>query len=148
MSNVAVIIVRIVFISLFFFYCLLLNHSFPTNPNKITNCFKLFLFYLQLYKLHLLNAFVYFWIFEHSGGYDNESIAMTAMCATFYFWCRSLRGKSDTDPSWLFGIITGIAYIYMVAAWGGYIFVLNMIAFHALVLVALGKYSKATQEQL
>ena len=86
--------------------------------------------------------------FWNSGGYDNESIAMTAMCATFYFWCRSLRGKSDTDPSWLFGIITGIAYIYMVAAWGGYIFVLNMIAFHALVLVALGKYSKATQEQL
>ena len=81
--------------------------------------------------------------FWNSGGYDNESIAMTAMCATFYFWCRSLRGKSDTDPSWLFGIITGIAYIYMVAAWGGYIFVLNMIAFHALVLVALGKYSKA-----
>ena len=57
---VAVIIVRIVFISSFFFYCLLLNHSFPTNPNRITNCFKLILFYLQLYKLHLLNAFVYF----------------------------------------------------------------------------------------
>merc|ERR1711865_998947 len=31
-------------------YCLLLNHSFPTNPNKITNCFKLILFYLQLYN--------------------------------------------------------------------------------------------------
>jgi len=42
-SNVAVIIVRIVFISPFFFYCLLLNHSFPTNPNRITNCFKLIL---------------------------------------------------------------------------------------------------------
>ena len=42
-SNVAVIIVRIVFISSFLFYCLLLNHSFPTNPNKITNCFQLFL---------------------------------------------------------------------------------------------------------
>ena len=38
-SNVAVIIVRIVFISSFLFYCLLLNYSFPTNPNKITNCF-------------------------------------------------------------------------------------------------------------
>ena len=48
-SNVAVIIVRIVFISSFFFYCLLLNHSFPTNPNKITNCFKLFSL-LQLYN--------------------------------------------------------------------------------------------------
>ena len=42
-SNVAVIIVRIIFISLFLFYCLLLNHSFQTNPNSITNCFKLIL---------------------------------------------------------------------------------------------------------
>ena len=38
-SNVAVITDRIIFISLFLFYCLLLNHSFPTNPNRITNCF-------------------------------------------------------------------------------------------------------------
>ena len=38
-ANVAVIIVSIVFVTSFFFYCLLLNHSFPTNPNKITNCF-------------------------------------------------------------------------------------------------------------
>ena len=59
-AGAAVIHVRIVFISSFLFYCLLLNHSFQTNPNKITNCFKLILFYLQLYKLHLLNAFVYF----------------------------------------------------------------------------------------
>ena len=63
-SNVAVIIVRTIFISSFLFYCLLLNHSFQTNPNKITNCFKLILFYLQLYKLHLLNAFPLFLIFE------------------------------------------------------------------------------------
>ena len=25
------------------------------------------------------------------GGYDNESIAMTAMACTFYCWCRALR---------------------------------------------------------
>ena len=48
-SNVAVIIVRIVFTSSILFYCLLLNHSFQTNPNSITNCFKLF-FLLQLYN--------------------------------------------------------------------------------------------------
>ena len=48
-SNVAIIIVRKVFISSFFFYCLLLNHSFQTNPNSITNCFKLFSL-LQLYN--------------------------------------------------------------------------------------------------
>ena len=39
---VAVIIVRVVFINSFLFYCLLLNHSFQTNPNSITNCFQLF----------------------------------------------------------------------------------------------------------
>ena len=32
---VAIIHVRIVFISSFLFYCLLLNHSFHTNPNRI-----------------------------------------------------------------------------------------------------------------
>ena len=58
-SNVAVIIVRVIFISSFLFYCLFYNYSFQTKPNSVTNCFKLF-FLLQLYKLHLLNAFVYF----------------------------------------------------------------------------------------
>eukprot|EP00462_Mataza_sp_D1_P014196 CAMPEP_0175150518 /NCGR_PEP_ID=MMETSP0087-20121206/17938_1 /TAXON_ID=136419 /ORGANISM="Unknown Unknown, Strain D1" /LENGTH=781 /DNA_ID=CAMNT_0016436519 /DNA_START=27 /DNA_END=2372 /DNA_ORIENTATION=+ len=63
------------------------------------------------------------------GGYDNESIAMTAMVTTFYFWARSIRDSS----SWIFGIFTGLAYIYMVAAWGGFVFVLNMIGVHAAV---------------
>lgn len=71
------------------------------------------------------------------GGYDNESIAMTAMCATFYFWCRSLR----TKESYWYGMLTALAYFYMVATWGGYIFVLNMIAIHTLVLVLMGRCS-------
>lgn len=73
------------------------------------------------------------------GGYDNESIAMTAMTLTFYFWVRSLR---TNDPySWIFGILTGLAYFYMVAAWGGYIFVLNLIGVHAGLLVVMGRFS-------
>ena len=47
-SNVAVIIEKLIFISSFFFYCLLLNHSFQTNPNKITNCLKLFSLFTTL----------------------------------------------------------------------------------------------------
>ena len=48
---VAVIVVRIVFIGAFFFYCLLLNHSFQTNPNSVTNCFKTYsLLFYKLYK--------------------------------------------------------------------------------------------------
>ena len=66
-SNVAVIIVRIVFIGSFLFYCLLLNHSFPTNPNRIIlTALKLVLsLYYKLYKLHLLKCvrlFLIFWI--------------------------------------------------------------------------------------
>ena len=63
-ANVAIIIVRVLFISLFLFYCLLCNHSFQTNPNRMTNCLKLILLYLQLYQLHLLNAFVAILIFD------------------------------------------------------------------------------------
>ena len=55
-SNVAVIIDCVVFISSFLFCCLLLNHSFQTNPNKITNCFKLFSL-LQLTTTLLLRRF-------------------------------------------------------------------------------------------
>ena len=58
-----------------------------------------------------------------AGGYDNESIAVTAIVATFYFWVRSLR----SNGSWPSAVLCGFAYMYMVAAWGGYIFVLNMI---------------------
>jgi hypothetical protein len=39
---VAIIIVGLVFIRSFLFYCLLLNRMFQTNPNKMTNCLKLF----------------------------------------------------------------------------------------------------------
>ena len=62
-SNVAVIIVRIVFMSPFLFYCLLLNHSFPTNPNRITNCFKLILSLFTTLQLHC--SCVAFWFLKH-----------------------------------------------------------------------------------
>lgn len=75
------------------------------------------------------------------GGYDNESIAMTAMTLTFWLWMRSLRGGTDTDGALKWGIATGVAYFYMVAVWGGYIFVINLIGVHAGVLVLLGRYS-------
>jgi len=71
------------------------------------------------------------------GGYDNESIAMTAMVLTFYFWVRSLR---NPQSAWM-GAIAGLAYFYMVASWGGYIFVLNLVGVHAALLVIMGRFS-------
>ena len=76
------------------------------------------------------------------GGYDNESVAMTSMTMTFYLWMRALRGGRDNSRSGLiWGILAGLAYFYMVAVWGGYIFVINIIGVHAGVLVLLGRYS-------
>ncbi|KAF8305798.1 hypothetical protein TcBrA4_0040280 [Trypanosoma cruzi] len=62
-----------------------------------------------------------------AGEYDNECIAMAAMLLTFYLWVRSLRNAG----SWPIGVLTGLAYGYMVSTWGGFIFVLNMVALHA-----------------
>ena len=73
------------------------------------------------------------------GGYDNESIAVTAMSLTFYFWVRALRDDHSAKP---FGILAGLAYIYMVAAWGGYVFVINMIGVHAIFLVLSQRFSR------
>ncbi|CBH10989.1 oligosaccharyl transferase subunit, putative [Trypanosoma brucei gambiense DAL972] len=76
-----------------------------------------------------------------AGEFDNECVAMAAMLLTFYMWVRSLRSSS----SWPIGALAGVAYGYMVSTWGGYIFVLNMVAFHASVCVLLdwarGTYS-------
>ena len=75
------------------------------------------------------------------GGYDNESIAMTAMVLTFACWCKSLEDNVAEWQTILWGFITGIAYFYMVAAWGGFTFVLNMVGIHASYLVATANYS-------
>jgi dolichyl-diphosphooligosaccharide--protein glycosyltransferase len=62
-----------------------------------------------------------------AGAFDNECIAVTAMTATFYWWIRSLR----TEQSWPVAFVAALSYFYMVAAWGGYTFVLNMVGVHA-----------------
>ena len=81
------------------------------------------------------------------GGFDNESVAISALVATFYCWCRALRSTPESSDghatvgSVVFGALTGLCYIYMVAAWGGFVFVLNMIGMHAAVLIACGRFS-------
>ena len=62
---------------------------------------------------------------------------------------RSLRNVASaedgkpTRDSYVFGLLCGLAYIYMVMAWGGFVFVLNMIGLHAAALVAIGRYSSS-----
>ncbi|KAL1496089.1 hypothetical protein AB1Y20_014715 [Prymnesium parvum] len=65
------------------------------------------------------------------GGFDNESVALTALCATFYFWTRALRSRA----AWPAALAAAGSYAFMAAAWGGYVFVVNAVAAHALLLL-------------
>jgi dolichyl-diphosphooligosaccharide--protein glycosyltransferase len=76
------------------------------------------------------------------GEFDNEAVAMAAIVATFWLWLRSVRNPT----SWPWAILAGASYIYMVAAWGGYIFVINMIGVHALMLVGLGRFNSGVHK--
>merc|ERR1719410_1508527 len=51
------------------------------------------------------------------GGFDNECVAITALSLTFWLWSRSLRSTNSDDEALLYGLLTGIAYFYMVASW-------------------------------
>jgi len=57
---------------------------------------------------------------------------------TFFLWTRALR----TPSSWVvWSPLAALAYVYMVAAWGGYTFVLNMVGLHVTALVFLGRFT-------
>ncbi|SNX87384.1 probable oligosaccharyltransferase [Melanopsichium pennsylvanicum] len=71
-----------------------------------------------------------------AGSYDNEAIAIFLLMMTFYLWIKALK-----DGSALWGVATALFYFYMVAAWGGYVFITNMIPLHALVLILMGRFS-------
>ncbi|KAG8221084.1 glycosyltransferase family 66 protein [Butyriboletus roseoflavus] len=71
-----------------------------------------------------------------AGSYDNEAIAIFLLMFTFLNWIKALKQGSA-----FFGAIAAVFYFYMVAAWGGYVFITNMIPLHALVLLLMGRYS-------
>ncbi|KAK9364936.1 Oligosaccharyl transferase STT3 subunit-domain-containing protein [Lipomyces kononenkoae] len=71
-----------------------------------------------------------------AGSYDNEAIAIFLLMFTFYLWIKALKLGSA-----FWGASTALFYFYMVAAWGGYVFITNIIPLHALVLIIMGRYS-------
>ena len=63
-----------------------------------------------------------------AGSYDNEAIAIFLLMFTFFLWIKALKQGSA-----FYGTGAALFYFYMVAAWGGYVFITNMIPLHALV---------------
>ncbi|PWN28476.1 oligosaccharyl transferase STT3 subunit [Jaminaea rosea] len=71
-----------------------------------------------------------------AGSYDNEAIAIFLLMMVFYLWIKALK-----DGSVMSGVACALFYFYMVAAWGGYVFITNLIPLHAFVLILMGRFS-------
>jgi dolichyl-diphosphooligosaccharide--protein glycosyltransferase len=72
-----------------------------------------------------------------AGSYDNEGIAIFALMFTYYLWIKSVKTGSI---AW--SALTALSYMYMVSAWGGYVFIINLVPLHVCVLLLMGRHSK------
>lgn len=71
-----------------------------------------------------------------AGSYDNEGIAIFALQFTYFLWVRSVKTGSV-----FWAAMAAVSYFYMVSAWGGYVFIINLIPLHVFVLLIMGRYS-------
>ena len=71
-----------------------------------------------------------------AGSYDNEAIAIFLLVFTFYLWIKAVKNGSA-----MWGALTALFYGYMVSAWGGYVFITNLLPLHTFVLICMGRYS-------
>eukprot|EP00010_Vexillifera_abyssalis_P008769 CAMPEP_0201547152 /NCGR_PEP_ID=MMETSP0173_2-20130828/3571_1 /ASSEMBLY_ACC=CAM_ASM_000268 /TAXON_ID=218659 /ORGANISM="Vexillifera sp., Strain DIVA3 564/2" /LENGTH=642 /DNA_ID=CAMNT_0047956093 /DNA_START=239 /DNA_END=2167 /DNA_ORIENTATION=+ len=72
-----------------------------------------------------------------AGSYDNEGVAIFALLFTYWLWVRALK-----RGSLLWACACALSYFYMVSAWGGYVFIINLIPLHVLVLLVCGYYTQ------
>ncbi|KAJ8962588.1 hypothetical protein NQ318_000981 [Aromia moschata] len=71
-----------------------------------------------------------------AGSYDNEGIAIFALQFTYFLWIKSVKTGSV-----FWAVAASLSYFYMVSAWGGYVFIINLIPLHVFVLLLMGRYS-------
>lgn len=71
-----------------------------------------------------------------AGSYDNEGIAIFLLVFCFYLWIKALKTGSA-----FYATLTALFYFYMVSAWGGYVFIINLIPLHVFALCIMGRFS-------
>jgi dolichyl-diphosphooligosaccharide--protein glycosyltransferase len=71
-----------------------------------------------------------------AGSFDNEGVAIFALLTTFWLFVKSVR-----TGSMYWSVLACLAYFYMVNAWGGYVFIINLVPIYVLVLVVTGRFS-------
>ena len=71
-----------------------------------------------------------------AGSYDNEGVAIFALVNTFYLWLKACNSGSI-----LWSVACTLQYFYMVAAWGGYSFIVNIIPIFVVCLIFANKFT-------
>ncbi|KAK6174523.1 hypothetical protein SNE40_017783 [Patella caerulea] len=71
-----------------------------------------------------------------AGSYDNEGIAIFCMLLTYTLWVKAAK-----TGSLFWSVLCALAYFYMVSSWGGYVFLINLIPLHVLILMFTGRFS-------
>ena len=72
-----------------------------------------------------------------AGFFDNEAIGILLIIVTLYFFIRSLKRESL-----LSGIMAGLTLGYLSASWGAYVYVYDLLALYALLLLISRRYSE------
>jgi dolichyl-diphosphooligosaccharide---protein glycosyltransferase len=70
-----------------------------------------------------------------AGSFDNEAVAIFGIVTSFYLFARAMN-----QGSLLSALLSAVGYLYMVASWGGYVFVTNVIVIYVLALILLDRF--------
>ncbi len=70
-----------------------------------------------------------------AGSYDNEGVAIFALVFSFYLWL-----KASNTGSIFWSVIASLGFFYMVASWGGYSFIINIIPLFVLFLLIIDRF--------
>jgi len=71
-----------------------------------------------------------------AGSYDNEGIAIFALQFTYFLWIKAMKSGSI-----MWATFCALSYFYMVSAWGGYVYIINIIPLHVFVLILIGRFN-------
>ncbi|EIE25593.1 STT3 subunit of Oligosaccharyl transferase [Coccomyxa subellipsoidea C-169] len=69
-----------------------------------------------------------------AGSFDNEGVAIFALVFVFFLYVKALNTGSLAWSS-----AAALAYLYMVASWGGYSFIINLLPIHCLASIFTGR---------
>jgi dolichyl-diphosphooligosaccharide--protein glycosyltransferase len=74
------------------------------------------------------------------GFFKHETVGIFAIVLSSIFFLRALDAKKSIEKSIMYAIFAGLAIAYLNISWGAYIYLSDLIALFAIILVFIGRY--------